>query len=302
MKAFPRIFIIVTTIVALSVSLMMPAACLAQNDEDGVFLIGLIPEENIFRQIKKHKPLEEYLSEKLGMKVKFTILSRYPDIIDRFSSRGLDGAFFGIFTALLAHENLGVVPVARPMNIDGSTTARSCIFVRKDSLIKGPGDMKDKRAAFVDMATATGYIYGVAYLREHGVKNPREFFKESFFTGSHDTAVYTVVSGRADVGVVKCRILEKMQVKDPMIVDEITVLSKSMELPDNTLFISKRFPPEFQAKLRDILLSMHEDPKGREVLESLEATKFVGASWDEMKAVRELADQAGIDVGNFQYR
>lgn len=302
MKKHIKIILILTAFIVLAASLPMPSVCLAQMVEDDTFLIGLIPEENIFRQIKKHKPLEEYLSEKLGMKVKFTILSRYPDIIDRFSSRGLDGAFFGIFTSVLAHENLGVVPVARPVNNDGSTTARSCIFVRKDSFIKGPADMKNKRVAFVDMATATGYIYGVAYLREHGVRNHRTYFKERFFTGSHDTAVYTVVSGRADVGVVKCRILEKMQVKDPMIVDEITVLSRSMELPDNTLCISKRFPVEFQAKLRDILLSMHEDPKGREVLEVLEASKFVGATWEGLKAVKELTDKAGINVNNFQYR
>jgi ABC-type phosphate/phosphonate transport system substrate-binding protein len=49
---------------------MLPCVSSAEDE----FLIGLIPEENIFRAIQKHRPLEAYLSEKLGVKVKFTIL------------------------------------------------------------------------------------------------------------------------------------------------------------------------------------------------------------------------------------
>ncbi|HWR58952.1 MAG TPA: hypothetical protein VN328_08710, partial [Thermodesulfovibrionales bacterium] len=47
-------------------------------------LIGLIPEENIFSQMDRHRPLAAYVTEKLGVKVKLTILSRYGDVIDRF--------------------------------------------------------------------------------------------------------------------------------------------------------------------------------------------------------------------------
>ena len=85
---------------------LLLAPMTARAEEE--LLIGLIPEENIFRQIKKHKPLGEYLMQRLGIKVRFTILSRYPEIIKRFVDRELDGAFFGIFTAVLAEERLGV--------------------------------------------------------------------------------------------------------------------------------------------------------------------------------------------------
>lgn len=266
------------------------------------FLIGLIPEENIFRQIQRYRPLAVYLSEKLGVKVRFTILSRYGDIIDRFVARDMDGAFFGIFTAVLAQEKLGVVPVVRQMNPDGSTTARGYMFVRKDSGIRSLADTKNKRAVFVDRATATGYIFALALLREAGIRDLEKHFSGYYFTGSHDSAVYAVLDGRADVGTAKSRILSKLSIEDPLIKDEIRIIAKSQNLPDTTLFIRKDTPGTLKQKLKDALISIDKDPKGREVLKTLGALKFVSASKADFDAVRELSNKAGINIKDYRYR
>ena len=105
-------------------------------------LIGLIPEQNIFRQRERYMVLRQYLSDRLGITVNFTSLSRYGNIIDRFSSEKMDGAFFGSFTYALAHSQIGVEPLARPVNSDGTSTYQGYIFVRKDSGISKPIDMK----------------------------------------------------------------------------------------------------------------------------------------------------------------
>lgn len=277
--------------------LLLPAPGYGENE----FLIGLIPEENIFRQIQRHRPLAAYLSEKLGVTVKFTILSRYGDIVDRFTSRDMEGAFFGIFTAALAQEKLGVVPVARPMQMDGSTTARGYMLVRKDSGIMSFAGTRGKRAVFVDRATATGYIFALALLRENGFEGPSKYFSEHFFTGSHDSAVYAVLDGKADVGFAKSRILNKLSAKDPLIKDEIRIVAKSVDLPDTTLCIRRDIPDDFKKRLTDVLISMDKDAKGREVLKALGAQKFVEAKKGEFEAVMGLAGRAGIDLKNYGY-
>ena len=48
----------------------------------------------------------------------------------------MDGSFFGSFTGAMAIEKLGVEPIARPVNLDGTSTYKGYIFVRKDSGIK----------------------------------------------------------------------------------------------------------------------------------------------------------------------
>ena len=124
---------------------------------------------NVFKQKERFSLLGDYLSKKTGMKVQFTILSKYGDIIDKFTAAKMDGAFFGSFTGALAIDKLGVDPIARPVNLDNSSTYHGLIFVRKDSGIRSVKDMKGKKIAFVDKATTAGYIritsYNVCYTK-----------------------------------------------------------------------------------------------------------------------------------------
>ena len=113
-------------------------------------VIGVIPEQNLFRQLERYEPLAAYLSRKTGTKVTLKILSRYGNIVDNFKSLGMDGAFFGSFTYALAHAKLGVDVLARPVALDNTSTYHGLIFVRSDSRIRTARDMKGKRFAFVD--------------------------------------------------------------------------------------------------------------------------------------------------------
>lgn len=275
-----------------------PPACLA---EDKTLLIGLIPEENIFKQMRRHKPLAEYLSKHVGMRVRFTVLSRYPHIITRFEKRKMDGAFFGIFTSVLAEESLGVEPIARAINLNGGSTAKSYIFTRKDSGIKDVRDMRGKRAVFVDQVTATGFVYAIALLGDNGVGDFRNYFRSYSYTGSHESAIYAVLSEQADVGAVKGRILEKLSAKDPLINDSILILYKSEELPDNTLYLRSGLPIELKHKMQQALLRMHEDPEGVRVLEKFEALRFVEATKSDFNIIRNMARKAHIDIKRFKY-
>ncbi len=269
--------------------------------EEEEFLIGLIPEENIFKQMKRHKPLADYLSEELGMPVRFTILSRYPHIITRFVSRHLDGAFFGAFTAALAHETLFVEPIARPVSLDGSMTTNGYVFARTSSGIKDISQMRGKRIAYVDQVTATGYLYAPYLLKAYGIKDLEGFFKSEEYTGGHDTALYTVLAGRADIGVAKARIIDQIRERDPLAKEEIRILYKSPDLPDNTLCVRKDLPEDFKLKLKNILLSMHKNPKGQKVLELFAAMQFTLAKPDDFEPVYRMTRQVGIDLRNFKY-
>lgn len=265
-------------------------------------LIGLIPEENIFRQMDRHRPLASYLSKKLGVNVRLTILSRYGDIIDSFVSRGMDGAFFGVFTSVLAMEKLGVEPVVRPVNIDGSSVSQAYVFVRKDSGIRGIRDMKRKRMAFVDRATATGYLYFLALLRENGFSDLNSFFREYYFTGSHDAAVHAVMDNRADVGIAKGKVFNRVIEKDPLLRNELIVLYKSPEFPDTTLCLKKELPEDTKKRIRDILLNMEKDREGAEVLKKFGAIRFLTADKKDFSDLFDIARKAGIDIRNYRYR
>lgn len=269
---------------------------------EGEILVGLIPEENIFNQMERHRPLATYLSQKLGSSVRFTILSRYGDVMDRFMSRKMDGAFFGVFTGVLAIDRIDAEPIARPVNLDGSATVQSYIFVRNDSGIREAKDMKGKRITFVDRATVTGYLYALSYLRENGITNPEAFFKDISFTGSHGSTIYAVLDGRADIGTVKSKIFQKLVAKDPTIKEELTIIARSRELPDTTLFLRKDLPQSLRSRIKAVLLGMEKDSKGIEVLKKFEAQKFIEAKKEDFVAFYDIARNAGISVKTYKYK
>ncbi len=281
--------------------LVLPFAGASQVSQKKI-LIGLIPEMNIFKQKQRFARLGEYLSQRTGVPVEFTILSRYGNIIESFTTEKMDGAFFGSFTGALAIQKLGVVPLARPVNLDNTSSYRGYLFVRKSSGIRSAGDMQGKRMAFVEKATTAGYIFPRAYLREHGVRNLDAYFSESLFMGSHDAAISAVLDGKADIGAAKHSIYDRVRRDDPRVDKELLILAESPWVPSNGLCVRRDLDEGLKRKLKEALLGLGRDPEGRQVLEQLGAMRFIETTAHDYDPVFRLAGKAGIDVGRYQYR
>jgi phosphonate transport system substrate-binding protein len=292
---------VVSTVLFLILSLTFSAGLYAEPPQKEI-LIGLIPEMNVFKQQERFRPLAEYLTKKTGVKVNITILSRYGNIIERFTTEKMDGAFFGSFTGALAVEKLGAEPIARPVNPDGSSTYHGYLFVRKDSGIKDAAGMKGKKMAFVERATTAGYIFPVAYLRQHGVKDYKTFFKEFYFTGSHDASIYAVLDRKADIGAAKHSIFDRVRKTDPRVDKELFIVAESAKVPSNGLCVRKGLDKGLQQNLKNALLNIDKDSEGKQVLERFGALKFLETTREDYRVVSKLAQEAGIDMKTYNYR
>ncbi|MBI5676503.1 MAG: phosphate/phosphite/phosphonate ABC transporter substrate-binding protein [Nitrospirae bacterium] len=286
---------------------MLPAILLlslAAYGEDGQkeINIGLVPEINIFNQAKKYKDLESYLTGRTGTKINFKVISQYGNIIDYFYGMKLDGAFFGSLTAVLANSKLEVEPVARPVYINGKSGARGCIIVRKDSGIKGVEDLKGKVMIYVDKASVSGYVFPLAYFKEHGVKNVPAYFKGYSFTGSHDAAVRDVLEKDADAGAVKSTVYEALAKKNPRINNELMIIAESIDLPSDALWLNKNLDRAIRKKIKDALLNMNKDPEGQKYLSEFGAKGFIETTVNDYNGVLTILKEAGIkDLNAFDY-
>ncbi len=286
----------------LAFALMTAATAGAAQHGHKKLLIGLIPEMNIFKQKQRFQLLGQYLTHKTGVPVEFTILSRYGNILESFTAEKMDAAFFGSFTGALAIQKLGVVPLARPVNLDNTSSYRGYIFVRKDSGIGTIKDMKGKRMAFVEKATTAGYIFPLAWMRENGVPSPDGFFSEYFFTGSHDAAINSVLNRKADVGAAKHSIYDRVRKEDPRVDKDLVILAVSPWVPSNGLCVRKDLGDDMRKKLKDALLGLDQDPAGKQVLEQFGAVKFIETTAQDYDPVFRLVAQAGIDIEQYVYR
>lgn len=266
-----------------------------------VLIIGLIPERNIFQQLERYEPLADYISKKIGINIKLKVLTRYGNIIENFASAHMDAAFFGSFTYTLAHSKLGVEAIARPEGIDGISTYYGLIFVRKDSGIKSIKEMQGKSFAFVDKATTAGYLLPLAYFKEHGVEDYKTFLNETYFTGTHQDAIYDVLNKKTDIGAAKNTMFYRLAVGDSRITEELVILARSPDVPENGLAVRKDLDESIKHKLKKTLINMHTDPEGINILKKFGAKKFIKTSNDDYTSVYEYAQEIGLNLSTYDY-
>jgi len=265
-----------------------------------ILRIGLIPEQNIFNQMERYDSLAHYLSRKIGVDIQFKILLRYGNIIENFVSEGLDGAFFGSFAYALAHEKIGVQVAVRPEYPDGRSTYYGMIIVRKDSGIRTIGDMRDKRFAFVDKATTAGYLLPYVYFRRHAV-DYRTYLRESYFAGTHENVIMDVLNRKADIGAAKNTVFSQLAAKNKRIAQELQMLERSPDVPENALAFRKDLDPEIVSDIGTALLNMHEDLEGVQQLKAFGARRFIVTTNDDYRPVYRYAQQAGIRLSTYDY-
>ena len=290
---------------------LLPAGCGDQQQKEASetpdkthtrkLKIGLITEHDIFSQKKRYEPLAAYLSRKTETTVELSILSRYGNLIDNFVSNGLDAAFFGSFTGALAIKKLAIQPLARPEYTDGASTYYGMIFVRKDSGIRNAADMRGKRFAFVDKATTAGWLLPIHFFKENGIEDYRTFFSETYFTGTHEDAVYDVLRGKADIGAAKNTVFSRLAESDSKVREQLQILVTSPEVPANALAVRMDLDESLKQKIKNALLQMDQDVEGRKVLQDFGARKFVATTEKDYDPVFDYAHKIGLDLATYDY-
>lgn len=286
-------------ILIIAIAFFSPTA-FAQPVQDKVIL-GLIPEINIFKQKQRFDPLGKYLSQKIGIPVEFTILSRYGNILNLFNAEKIDGAFFGSFTGALAIRKLNAIPLARPVNQDNTSTYQGYLLVRKDSGINSVAGLQGKRIAFVAKATTAGYIFPLALFRENNILEIDKFFSESFFTGSHDAAITAVLDHKADVSAAKNIVYDRVKKANPRIEKELSIIATSPSVPSNGLCVRNTLDSGLQEKLTQALLSLGQDPADKNILTKFGARGFIATTAEDYQPVFDMAQKAGINIKNYNY-
>ena len=274
---------------------------LESADDGRTLRLLIVPEKNTFEQRRRYKYITEYLSRKMDMNVTLEIMANYGEISVAFEEGRADAGFFGSFSYVLTHVKSGIEPLVRPEWLDGTSTYRGYIFVRKDSGIETVEDMRNKSLVLVDRATTAGYIFQRYYLKYYGINRMEDYFSRISFARSHDASAWAVYSGEADIGGAKNHIFHNLQEKYPDFNKQMLVLAESPEVPSNGLAVRKDLNPALKLRLKTLLLGLHETDEGKKVLQNFEARRFVETSDDDYVVVYNMVKELGIDLTHYSF-
>jgi phosphonate transport system substrate-binding protein len=106
-------------------------------------------------------------------------------------------------------------------------------------------------------------------------ERPETFFRKTIYTYSHDNAIVAVAKGLVDGAAIDGLIWEYYHHKFPAFTSSTRIIKKSEPYGIPPLVAARHLSPQVKELIRKLLFSMHQDPEGQKVLESLMIDRFV---------------------------
>ena len=214
----------------------------------------------------------EYIGARTGMDVKLVQRKTYTDINNLFLKGEVDLGFICTGPYAAGKEKFGFEAVATPI-IRGEPFYQAYLIVHRNSSVVTFEDLRGKVFAFTDPESNTGYAVPVMWLRESG-ENPETFFKRVHYTFSHDNSIMATAKGLVDGASVDGHIWEYFSAKEPVYTSMTKIIKKSRKFGSPPLVVSSRLDENVKKQIVEIILDMHFDPEGKDILDALMIDRF----------------------------
>jgi len=243
--------------------------------------------------VASYQPLLEYLSQRLGRPIQLVQRRTYAEVNELIRRHEVDLAFICTRAYVLGRRDFGLELLAIPQ-VQGETVYYSQLIVRADLPASALADLRNTVFAFTDPLSTTGYLYPNVLLYRLG-KTPASFFRRTFFTYSHDKAIYAVAEGIADAAAVDSLVLDFALDRDPLLRERLRIIHTSPPFGMPPVVVGPDVRPQTKALLRELLLGMQDDPQGQLALEALGIERFVPGRDTDYDPVRALEEEWEAD-------
>ncbi|MCM8778723.1 MAG: phosphate/phosphite/phosphonate ABC transporter substrate-binding protein [Candidatus Omnitrophica bacterium] len=238
-----------------------------------------------------YRGLLNYIGKHLKIKVNFIEKESYAEINNLLAEGKIDLAFVCGGPYIEGHDKFGLELLCAPQ-IDGGTVYYSYIIVHKDSHINKFEELRGKVFVFVDPMSNTGKIYPTYLLKTIG-ETPETFFKEYIYSYAHDTSIRAVAEGIVDAGAVDSLIWNYMDRSGLQFTRDTKIIKISPAYGIPPVVVRPGLKKDLKEKIKEILLNMHQDKEGREILEKMSIDKFVEIDDSNYNSIREIKKYIG---------
>jgi phosphonate transport system substrate-binding protein len=237
----------------------------------------------------------QLLGRLVGVPVRVTVASDYAAVIEALRNRTADLAFVHPVGYVLANREAKATIVAKNL-WHGKSTFTSRIFVRRDGGVRQLEDLRGKTIAFVDPASSSGYTYPMVLLIQRGLvrnRDPRTFFRDVVFAGSHDAAMRALVNGHVDA-IASFDLAREQYLKDPAERERIISIAETPAIPEAGIAARDGLDAETLSRVRAALISIRA-PAHADLLKRLyDIDGFEPADDREYDSVRAAVELLGV--------
>lgn len=220
--------------------------------------IVFIAYENPDQLLEDVKPVVAYLEGRLKMKIKPFVATDYAAVVEALRNNSADLGFMGPLQYVMAHEQAGAIPILGEL-YNGKATYTARIFVRKDSGIQSPADLRGKTIAFVDPLSSSGYVYPLEIFRTAGLVKSKDdaekFFRKIYFAGGDEQAIRAVLNKFVDAAGIGQYAYSLLRPEER---DAIRFIAESAPIPSHCIVARKGLDAQTVANFQAALLVLNQ--------------------------------------------
>jgi len=246
----------------------------------------------------KYAALADYLKLHLENidNIKLQTAADYPAAVGMFKSGEVDGMFSGSFVAAIFIKKGVAVPVVRPVTKEGVSMYKALIIAQEGKPeIKNFRDLDGKKIAYCALASS-----GEVFIRGLIKGDKPEDHYTPMIMKSHGVAVKAVMSGDADVAVVKDLVYGD-GVDFP---GTIIVGADSAGNPNNTLIMRPTIYEKYGQSIEEALSAVENDdsPAAVALKNVFNIKGFVKTNDNDFVHTFENLKKAKINAVNFNFK
>lgn len=242
-----------------------------------------------------YEDLLRLIADRMGHQAVFVQRQTYAEVNTLVKNRQVDLAFVCAGPYTQGHADFGMELLAVPV-VHGEKLYHSYIIVHKDSKIRSFEELKGKKFAFTDPHSNSGALVPTYMLAQRG-ETPKTFFKEFFYSHSHDNSIKAVANKLSDGAAVDSLIWEFFQAVEPDLTGQTRIIEKSPPYGIPPVVVHPDLDPTRKAELKKILLTLHQQETAAPLLAKLQIDRFAegnDAMYDSVRVMeRWLASKQG---------
>ena len=260
--------------------------------------IAFISYANPQQVIEDIRPVVAYLEHQIGVPVKGFVTLDYGSSVESMRNGHTDVAFVDPLAFMMAHEQIGAIPLLLEVYPEGKPTYHSNVWVRRDSGLTKAEDLAGKTMAFADPVDMSGYLLPRDIFERKslidGVDRPDGgFFSRVYFAGGDEQAMRAVFNGFVDAAGVSQYAYLLLRPEER---DQVIPIAQSIESPSHLVMCRPGLSDDIQRKLTQSLarldISREDDKK---ILDKLYGVRgFVEAKMSDFSSVAPIAARYGF--------
>lgn len=250
-------------------------------------VVGIFPRRDSVTTMRLFRPLQDYLSERLNLKVRIETTANFDSFNQRLYQNRYDMVHLNQYQYVKAHDDLGYQVILQNEEF-GQASIRGAIYVRKDSGIGKVADLKGKDILFGGGEQAMmSYIVPTFLLNQHGLE--KSDYHERFSNNPPNAvlATYLKQTEAAGAGAI---VMQLPMVRKRIEPDALTYLTVSQPLAHLPWAVHKDMSASLRNRIRQLLIDLSHSKNGIAILKAARLTAFNPATEDNYTRHREIID------------